>query len=95
VLVSVRGRGLALAGGRGVLDCSVYFASTGVKSRVISSFGSSGCWFLFALEIGGIGGFRTLLVVRLGMGWGIGGFCFMIVVSVRGRAFALGSPTIS
>ena len=73
------------------LLCSVYFASTGVKSRVISSFGSGACWFLFALKIGGIGGLRFEFAVRLGCG----GFCFVIVVSVRGRAFALGSPTIS
>ena len=91
VFVSVRGRGFARAGGRVGLLCSVYFASTGVKSRVISSLGSGACWFLFALKIGGIGGLRFEFAVRLGCG----GFCFVIVVSVRGRAFALGSPTIS
>ena len=74
VLVSVRGRGLARAGGRVGLLCSVYFASTGVKSRVISSLGSGACGFLLCFEIGGIGGLRFAFAVRLSMG--CGGFAF-------------------
>jgi hypothetical protein len=74
-LVSVRGRAFARAGGRGLLECSVYLASTGVKSRVTNSLGSGACGFLLCVDIGGIGGLRFLFVVRLSMG--CGGFAFL------------------
>ena len=70
VFVSVRGRGFAFAGGRVGLLCSVCFAPTGVKSRVISSFGSGACGFLLYDEIGGIGGLRFAFAVRLRIGCG-------------------------